>query len=479
MLISRAVKIELDPTPKQAQAFARACGVARYVFNYVLALRDQGFKEAQLKGEIYIRPYEYKEVSKHRDSEAPWIGDVAADVVNFAIRDVYRAFSHFFSSCSGEHAGRRVSHPRFKKRGKSRDSFRVQVKKNPQKGMKDPITSKSIGIPRIGRVRVKEDPTTRIPEGARALFVCVSRDVDRWYASIGLQDVTLPDPIPRSPKTVGVDFNVARIVCSDGTQYQVPDRLRQLEKRERRAQQIRTRRDRGSNRHARAVSRLAKIHRQSRRVRLDWQHKVTTDLVRKNTRIVIEDLNVQGMTSSACGVVSKPGKNIRQKASLNRAILRAGFGELRRQLNYKGAWYGTEITVADRWFASSRICSRCGTKNESLTLADRIFRCGACGLEIDRDLNAAINLERVPSVETPTEVPAGSGKLTDVDRNKPGKSTRTKSQLIMGTGEKRQRVTHSRGMPRKPRTSKVLHAGTRINLLQRNRAGPAASQEDE
>ena len=150
-----------------------------------------------------------------------------------------------------------------------------------------------------------------------------------------------------------------------------------LEKLKRRSRQL-SRKVKGSKNRKKAAKRLAKVHQQIANIRKDSLHKITTHLTKTKSKIVIEDLNVSGMM-----------KNRR----LSRAISDIGLFEFRRQLEYKGKWYGCEIILADRFFPSSKSCSECGWIKKDLTLADRTFVCDSCGLEIDRDLNASLNLE--------------------------------------------------------------------------------------
>lgn len=473
--ISRAVKVELRPTKAQAKRLAQACGVARHVYNYLLGVRKRGYAAAKAKGEAYKVPYQYGLVAEHREAEAPWIGDVPATAINYAIRGLDDAFKNFFASCKGTRAGRRMSPPQFKSKHRARHAFRVQTQQA------SPVRGRSVQISKIGWIRTKEDPSTRIPEGARVVSATVSRDIDRWYVSLCLVDAPAPIVQQRPESVIGVDLNVARAVCSDGTIYHVPEQLKALDKRMRRAQRVLSRRQRGSNRRARAKTRVAKVHRDVRRVREDWLHKTTTELARKHTRIVIEDLAVANMTRSAKGTIADPGKKVRQKSGLNRVILRAAFGEFRRQIAYKCDWYGCTLTVADRWFASSKMCSCCGAINESLTLADRIFRCEACGLVIDRDLNASINLSRIPPEETPAEVPAGRGELTDVERTTPGRSKRRKPESVAkDTALKRQHIDDPGSVATdegNPEQGEASHARKTGDLPRgRNRAGPARAK---
>jgi putative transposase len=158
-----------------------------------------------------------------------------------------------------------------------------------------------------------------------------------------------------------------------------------------------------SKRWRRSRDALARTHAKAAAARRDGLHKLTTRLATTYATIVVEDLNVAGMTARAKGC----GR--RAKAGLNRAILDASPGELRRQLAYKASWYGSTLVVADRWYPSSKTCSACGTAKAKLSLAERTYRCD-CGLVLDRDLNAARNLAGLVEAVTGTASGAGTGR---------------------------------------------------------------------
>lgn len=192
---------------------------------------------------------------------------------------------------------------------------------------------------------------------------------------------------------VGLDLGILRLATvSSGEIIQGTGALRSSLQRLRRQQRTVSRRLKGSNRRRRAISRVARTHRRVRNVRRDGLHKLTTHLAKSHGRVVIEDLNARGMMGSARGTLERPGRKVRAKAGLNRALADASLGEFRRQLEYKCGWYGAELVVAPRFFASSKRCSGCGQVREKLSLAERVFVCPACGQMLDRDLNAAHNL---------------------------------------------------------------------------------------
>ena len=254
-----------------------------------------------------------------------------------------------------------------------------------------------VSLPRIGRLRTWEATTAlaaRLHAGtARILSATVSREADRWFVSFTCE-VQRPTPTGNGhDDVVGVDLGVLRLATlSTGEAIEGPRALRRSLRRLRRLQRTVSRRCRGSARRSRARRRLARAHRRVANLRSDCLCKLTTRLAKSHGRVVVEDLNVRGMTRSARGSAERPGRGVRAKAGLNRALQDAAFGELRRRLEYKCAWHGSRLVVADRFFASSRRCSGCGTVRDRLRLSERVYRCASCGLALDRDLNAARNL---------------------------------------------------------------------------------------
>ena len=256
-----------------------------------------------------------------------------------------------------------------------------------------------IRLPRIGVIRTKE-PTSKLLRQmeagtARILSATVAQTAGRWYVSFGCEVQREQPERGNAPgQAVGVDIGVSALaVLSTGETVPSPKHLSRYQRRITRRQRELSRRcgpakgRKPSKRWARSKHRLAKLHAGAARARADGLHKLTTRLAKDYPVVVVEDLNVAGMTASAKG-----SGHWRGKAGLNRAILDVAPGELRRQLACKCSWYGSALVVADRWYPSSKTCSGCGWRKPSLTLAERTFICEACGLVIDRDLNAALNL---------------------------------------------------------------------------------------
>jgi putative transposase len=245
---------------------------------------------------------------------------------------------------------------------------------------------------RLGTLRTHESTeklASRLRDGsARILSATVSRTAQRWFVSFTVE-VEQDEPVhPRPGSAVGVDLGVKTLLTAVDDQGSVlavagcrPLRasLRKL----RRASRAHSRKARGSANRRKSAAKLARIHARVASVRADSLHKATTGLARRYETVVVEDLNVAGMISNK---------------KLSRAVSDQGFGAARRMLGYKTVREGGQLVVADRWYPSSKTCSRCGTRKPSLTLKERVFTCEHCGHAEDRDVNAARNLLHLASV---------------------------------------------------------------------------------
>jgi putative transposase len=240
------------------------------------------------------------------------------------------------------------------------------------------VFPQAIQLPRLGRLRLKERgylPTS----GVKLLSATVSEHAGHWYVSVLVeQEQTVP--ANRGP-VVGVDLGVKKLaMLSDGTEEPNPRHLTRRLRKFTRCQRAVSRKVKGSQNRKKAARRLAAQQRAVANQRANTLHQFTSRLAKTKSVVVIEDLNVAGMLTNH---------------HLAQAIGDVGFGEFRRQLTYKAKWYGCQVLVASRWEPTSKTCSHCGWVDEGLTLADRVFRCQACGLALDRDLNAAINLAKL------------------------------------------------------------------------------------
>jgi putative transposase len=317
---------------------------------------------------------------KKADPALAWWAENSKCAYQEAFRDLGRALRDFTASRSGVRKGRRLGFPRFKKRGKCRDSFRFSTG-----AMR--CAGSTVLLPRLGAVGTHESTrklARRLGSGtARILSATVSRTAQRWFVSFTVAvDRTVPGRHTRPGSAVGIDLGVKTLLTGMDDRGKVitvagPKALRSSLRRLRRASRAHSRTQPGSASRRKSAARLARIHAHVRNVRTGALHNATTDLATRYETVVAEDLNVAGMT---------------RNRALARAIADQGFGQARRMLGYKTTWHGGQLIIAGRWFPSSKTCSACGTVKAKLGLSERTYICTRCGLILDRDVNAAANL---------------------------------------------------------------------------------------
>ncbi|MFX1510887.1 MAG: RNA-guided endonuclease InsQ/TnpB family protein [Promethearchaeota archaeon] len=369
MLVYQAYRYELDPNNRQRTHMAKHAGCARFAYNWGLVERIRRYETKKGKERFTNSIEQHKELNQLKLSKFPWMYEVSKCAPQAALQDLEKAFHNFRRGLKNR---TRIGFPKFKKKGVN-DSFRLEgtIK----------VIGKVIQLPRLGKIRLKEIPAI----SGRILNATVSRKADRWFVSICVkQERVNPSPV-LGPK-IGVDLGIHSLATlSNGIAYENPralaSKLRKLKKLSRQV----SRKSRGSRNRRKAVIRLAKLHWRISNIRKDVLHKITSYLAKNHNQIMIEDLCVKGLIKNR---------------SLSRAITDVGFFEFRRQLEYKTKWYGSELIVAPRFFPSSKRCSSCGFTKKELSLYTRYFRCEVCGLELNRDLNAAINLVAAGWAET-------------------------------------------------------------------------------
>lgn len=354
-------KIRLYPTKAQEILLRKSCGVARYSYNWALAKWKEMF-EAGEKPSAYTL---IKLQNKIKREQMPFFLEVTKCAPQYAIHNLEMAFKKFFRKES--------NYPKFKRRG-VKDSF-VAI----ENAARFINYGDKIHIPRIGKINAAES----LRFDGKLNHVIVSRIANRWFATINIEVRDSPPTLKRNESgdnqaIVGVDFGIkSMMVLSDGTVYENPKALKKNLKRLKRLQRRLSKKQLGSRNRDKAKVKLATQHYKVSCIRSNAIHKATSEIISKYDKIVIEDLNVRGML---------------MHGGFTRLLPDVSFGEVRRQLAYKAQWSGKELVIADRFFASSKTCSNCSHKKQSLKLSERIYKCENCGLEIDRDLNAAKNL---------------------------------------------------------------------------------------
>lgn len=378
----QAYRYRLVPTAAQNTLFRRTAGSCRWVYNWGLAERHRVWDEER-------RSLGYTEQANRlpelkRAPETVWLAEVPSHCLQQALRDLDRAHRNFFEDLAkarrSELSWPEVRRPTFRRKGRH-ESFRfpdpTQVR----------LRGTKLFLPKAGWVRLRLSR----PVIGTIRQATVSREDGHWYVSI-LTVREVPVPVRSTDRAVALDVGVAQSVTTDtGRVYQVPAPTAREMRHLRQLQRVVARRQKGSRRRDRARRRLARFQAKLARRRRDALHKITTELVQTHDVLYLEDLRVKAMTASARGTPEAPGRRVRQKAGLNRAILAQGWGTLRRLLEYKAAWAGARVVAVPAAYTSQR-CSRCGhTEAGNRPTRDR-FRCLACGHEACADTNAARNL---------------------------------------------------------------------------------------
>ena len=334
-----------------------------------------------------------KEFNALKGSEFPWTSEVSKWAPQKSIQNLGDAFGKFFRKES--------KYPRFKKKGRSKDSFYIAADHIK-------VSGRYLKLPKLLKP-IKMAQPLRYDGDLRS--VVISQDAcGDWFASFS---VILPETyvyphLCESQATVGIDVGIKTLVTlSTGEKIENPRALRSQERKLRRLQRSLSRKQRGSHRREKARVLLARVHRRVTRIRRDASHQVTSRLVKAFPVIGIEDLNVKGMM-----------RNHR----LARSLSDVAFGEIRRQLEYKAPLAGSNVALGGRFYPSSKRCSDCGHVLEALPLGVRVWTCPACGARHDRDVNAAKNLDLVAQrywetlnargedVRPPTKTSEGPGR---------------------------------------------------------------------
>ena len=381
MIISRAYKVELKPNNVQRTLLNKSIGCARLSYNWGLNLSIERYKNGEsFLGAIGL----HKELCKIKKSDYPFIYEVSKLAPQNSLRDLDQAFKNFFRGLKKK---QNVGFPKFKSKKNDKKSFRVD-------GLNIKVGHDFIKLPKISKIRLKESgyiPT----ENVKYMNATISKEIDRYYVSVSVQeDVNIEDKLIED--IVGIDMGIKELAtCSDGEVFHNLKHTKKYERKLKRQQKKLSKKKDGSNNKYKQRMKVAKIHRKIRNSRTDGLHKITSSITKTKCRIVVlENLNVKGMMKNH---------------KLAKAIADASFYEFKRQLQYKTSFYGGQVYLIDRWFPSSKMCSSCGCLKEDLKLSDRTYNCD-CGLSMDRDLNAAINIKnyflKIQHTVSPTEIKA-------------------------------------------------------------------------
>ncbi|NEP76298.1 RNA-guided endonuclease TnpB family protein, partial [Okeania sp. SIO2G5] len=354
----KAFKYRFYPTPEQETLLRKTLGCTRLVYNRALAARTEAWYEHQER-------IGYKETSAmltewKKLDELAFLNEVSCVPLQQGLRHLQKAYSNFFAGCA--------KYPNFKKKsnGGSAEFTRSAFK----------YRDGNVYLAKCAEL-LPIRWSRQLPDGAMPSTITVRLTPSgRWYVSL-LVDVEI-NPLPPVTNKVGLDLGIASLlILSDGTKITNPKPFRAKRRKLRKAQKALARKQKGSNNRHKARLKVARIYAEIGDARKDHLHKLTTQLIRENQTIVVEDLAVKNMV-----------KNHRLALSISDA----SWGELVRQLEYKAEWYGRELVKIDRWFPSSKRCSNCGHIADKMPLNIREWKCSKCGCSHDRDVNAAKNI---------------------------------------------------------------------------------------
>ena len=384
----KAYKVMLVPNNHQRTRLFQFAGTARFAYNW--ALRKE--IDAHLAGEKFISNFDLrKEFTALRNSaEYPWLKTISNNVTKQAIKDCVDAYQKFFKRQSGR--------PKFKSKRRGDFSFyqdtdKIKITATHVK-LEAIATSKKPNKQDLNWFRLAE--VGRIPIGVKYKEPRITFDGLNWWLSVAIEFAE-PKLAENCGEGIGIDLGIKNLAtCSDGTVYPNINRtstVRILKKKQRRLQRRISRKYEMNNKKGeryrktrniiKSERKLLRLHHRLANIRQNYRHQITSAIIgQKTNSIMLEDLNVRGMMSNR---------------HLAKAVQEQGFYEFRRQIEYKAAFAGLRVVIADRFYPSSKICITCGHMKKNLRLSERIYHCEHYGNEIDRDLQAAINLKRYAS----------------------------------------------------------------------------------
>lgn len=359
----RAFKTRLKVNDRTATILSQWCGCARLAYNTCLAQWNDMYRQG-LKPNYYAVKKWFNSIKRER---FPFIMDVSKWAVEAAVKDLSDAFGRLFR--------KQNRHPKFHKKG-AHDSFRID-------GSVVRVEGNKVCLPKKLTLTMHE--RFRYEHIATKIYnVTVSHRAGYWFISITCE---IPDMVRenQAKRAVGIDLGVKELAtCSDGTVIANPKTLRKRERRKKHLQRALARKQHGSKNRQKARNKLARYEYHTACKRYDWLHKHTTRIANENSVVFMEDLNVRGMLANH---------------SLAKSISDASFGEITRQLSYK-----TTVRKIDRYYPSSKKCSQCGAVQD-MPLSARTYECPSCGLVMDRDMNAAVNILHVGMANYPELMP--------------------------------------------------------------------------
>lgn len=371
MVVRKAFKYRVKSNPEIERFLNQFAGCCRFVWNKALALQ----KERLAAGEYCLNYESLANLLPLWKKDHPFLKEAPSQPLQQVLKNLDKALKEAFDRKNPKRF------PIFKKKFKSTDSFRY-----PQ-GFR--IEGNRILLPKIGWVRfIKSRPSEGTPKN-----VTVSRKGKHWFVSIQTE-IEVAETVHPSHSTTGIDRGVKRfLTLSDGSFFEPLNIFRKLGGKLAKEQRKLARKVKMSNNWRKQKERITRLHIRIADVRNDYLHKVSSAISKNHAVVVLEDLKVKNMTASAKGTSDAPGRMVKQKAGLNKAILDQGWGELGRQLEYKQAWKGGWVLLVNPAY-TSQTCSACGHVSPANRKTQELFSCESCGATMNADHNAAINIKR-------------------------------------------------------------------------------------
>jgi len=361
MKIIKSYKFRFYPDSTQVYQLTKEFGCARFVWNQGLIRREYAFNQwgVSLSSQFDISK-QITNLKKLKTHE--WLKDASSVVLAQKLIDQDKAFDNFFKG--------RASFPKFKKKSHSQ-SIRYTMDKN--RAARNYCPGEFIKLPKLGQIKIK---WSQVPIGIPKMFTVSKTASGKYFVSFTCEEEQKLKPV--TCKAIGIDVGIKDVVVtSDGFYSGSPKFTYKYQRKLKNAQRILSRKKKGSNGWHKQRIVVAKIHEKIANSRKDFLHKLTTKIVSENDVICIEDLHVSGMLKNRF---------------LSKSVADVGINEINRQIEYKSAWYGKQVVKISRWYPSTKKCSSCGNIR-IMKLSQRTYEC-ECGLVIDRDLNAAINIKR-------------------------------------------------------------------------------------
>ena len=410
----KTYKVRLLPNNQQKTKLFQYADVARFAYNWAL---EKQMIQFQNGGSFLSDAVLRKEFTQFKKTEeGTWLNQISNNVTKQAIKDCCIAFQNFFreykktgikySKQKIEHFTRigkiltiydMKCHPKFKSKKHSipkfyQDPFKIQLTETHVK-VEGFVASKKRNKQKLNWIKLAE--VGRIPTGVKYSNPRIKFDGEHWWLMVGVEITprTIEKKQTKKNEGIGIDLGIKELaICSDGiTEKNINKRekIKKLEQKKRRIQRSISRKyekNRKGERYCKTKNiekseeQLLKMNHRLTNLRQNYVHQITTKIIKREPSFIcIEDLNVKGMMKNK---------------HLSKAVQQQSFGEFRQQLEYKCAWNGIPLVIADRFFPSSKLCSGCGTIKKDLKLSDRTYHCEQCGLVIDRDYQASLNLKR-------------------------------------------------------------------------------------